>query len=244
MSRRAPKGMSPCQSCGMSPEGCICPRHVLRGMSLVPPRPPGRSLLPACPPTVTTVTCPQTDIPPAGVLPEGCSHCQHVPRGMSPMSALHYVPRMICLPPPCPKTEAPTAGVTPRGCLCCHHVPKGMYPLPWSVLKGVPPPMCPPCHSCGMSTEGCLHSQPCSVSPEGCAHRRPFQVSLGTGSPEGCPHCWHVLTLPHRLPVSPRLRTPIPKPPRAGQTTIRGPGRKGGEGEGGAGLMQMRVAVN
>lgn len=243
MSQRAPKGMSPWQSCGMSPEGCICPRHVLRGMSLVPPRPPGRSLLPACPPTVTTVTCPQTDIPPAGV-----------PRGMFPPPACPQRDVPNVSPALCPQNDVSATTMLQNGSPHCWCDPKGVSLLPPCPQRYVPtslecpqrgaPTDVPPCHSCGMSTKGCLHSQPCSVSPEGCAHRRPFQVSLGTGSPEGCPHCRRVLTLPHWLPVSPRLQTPIPRPPRAGQTTIRGPGRKGGEGEGEAGLMQMRVAVN
>lgn len=233
MSRRAPKGMSPCQSCGMSPGGCICPRHVLRGMSLVPPRPPGRSLLPACPPTVATVTCPQTDIPPAGVLPEGCSHCQHVPRGMSPMSALHYVPRMICLPPPCPKTEVPTAGVTPRGCLCCHNVPRGMYPLPWSVLKGVPPPMCPPA-----TPVACPQRDVSTASPARCPQRAAptaghSRCPWGQGLQRGVPtagvssHC-------HTGCQCPRgCGPPSPSPPELARPQLKAQGGKGGRGRGG-----------
>lgn len=53
MGQRAPKGMSQWQSRGMSPKGCICPWHVLGATTS-----PRLSLLPACPPTVTTVTYP------------------------------------------------------------------------------------------------------------------------------------------------------------------------------------------
>lgn len=125
-SQRAPKGMFQWQSCGIQRDASAsgvsskeCPwcHRILKRLSL----------LPACPPTVTTVTC----------TPGTHSWCVPI-ASLSPMSAPRHVPKMMCLPPPCPKTEVPTAGVTTRGCLCCHHVPRGMHPLPWSVLKDVP----------------------------------------------------------------------------------------------------------
>lgn len=178
----------------------------------------GISLLPASTPS----HCPHCDMPPNGHIPRcvlGGSQRDVPAASMSPMSAPHRVPKMMCLPPPCPKTEVPTAGVAPRGCLCCHHVPKGVHPLPWSVLEGVP---------------ALLWRVPKGM----CLQPALLCVPRGLHPPPAIPCVLGVSRRVSPVLLCPQIATPAASVPAAGQTTMRGPGR------GGAGRMQMRVAVN
>lgn len=178
--------------------------------------PKGVSLLPACPPTVTTVTCPQTDtrlvhsqrdFPTASISPKGCPQCQ--PYIMSPKLCVchHRSPHCWCdhkgmfLMPPCPQRYAPTALECPQ-----RGAPTDVSPLP--LLRHVPKWMSP---------------QPAQLCvPRGLHPLPPIQYEVSRGvSP--------LLVSPHMATpaaVSPQLQTP--KTPGAGQTTIRGQGRRGG----------------
>lgn len=185
MSQHAPKGMFQWQSCGIQRDASAS------GMSSkerpwchhIPKR---LSLLPACPPTVTTVTCAQR------------THSWCVPRGVFPLPACpqndvsattmsrNRSPHCWCdhkgmsLLPPCPQMYAPTSLECPQ-----RGAPTDVSALP--PLRHVPKVMSP--HLC------CVPRGPHPSASIPCVPE--------TGSPEGCPHFWHVPRLPYQLPVSP-----------------------------------------